>query len=171
MSDGGKATILTGHPSDICYTQGNMKTLKVNELDGPYLSYWAARASGEPADQVAVIDRKVCVVSDGDWPLNGFRGRHIVDYCESFSLFGELIEEYGICLQSPDVMPFAPHPGRWYAGIPSMDRPVAMVDNYGPTARIAAMRALVAMVYGPEVPEFVVWPKGGTETAPDGVPA
>jgi len=114
---------------------------RVADLTGAELNYWVARANGIAAQDLEIrdvprTDWKICVYTAP--PIHGwmYKPQRVVAYSTDWDQGGPLIEKHRIMI--------FPEMGRWSStlnGIPCV----------GDTALIAAMRALVASIYGDEV--------------------
>lgn len=150
----------------------------VAALRGPYLSYWVARATGTPANQVVVVERQVCVASDRpiteNWP------REKVCYADSWEHAGPLLDQYEVIIargqetsydmvfEFPDSIPSrGQRRDRKYAIAHCVGNEVRY---QGDTALEASMRAIVGSVYGARVPALVSDGKGN-EMAPEALNA
>ncbi len=143
---------------------------KVSELVGAELALWVARievAAGRYTFDPAVANLPLITLCDGE-PSHvfgpgtvhfaGMRGEHIArgpSYGEwvpheNWGKGGPLIERHGITITDA----VSKVEGQWSAGkviwLPDHDE-----WQHGPTPLIAAMRALVASVYGDNVPDEV----------------
>jgi hypothetical protein len=123
---------------------------RVADLAGGLLDYWAGRADGISAEQlrlspVANSDVVLCVQLF-KW---GEPDRYSYQPSQSWTQGGPLIEKHRIELG-------APTESGTFAGIWTANTEWGHVNGWqGPTPLIAAMRALVASVYGDSVPDEV----------------
>lgn len=122
--------------------------MKVADLLGAELDYWTGRTDGIPASELSIVrhqrgDEMLCL-------CDGARYAPSTDWVQS----GQIIEKNWIGLDRPSNGQTTPV----WRGIVNNSakmfgifRPV--VDAWGETALIAAMRAYVTSKYGDEVPD------------------
>jgi hypothetical protein len=119
--------------------------MKVDELAGAQLDYWAALADGRSADEIVIVER-----ADGSKGLQGYdsdRGMYVgLNYSTDWRYGGPIIEKNDI-----KIMPW--HPGRKTGINFWMAQAVGKGAVLGSTALLAAMRAFVASKYGKTVPD------------------
>lgn len=140
--------------------------MKVNELSNGLLDYWAAKANEswkwahelfptmtlDPTfKEVDAFDRstgeKVCMLI----PSNPFRQDHqVFSPSTNWEHGGPLIERESIAIWHCD--------GEWQAscGDPVRAIEICGPDGIGPTALVAAMRALVTIKFGAEIGDGVL---------------
>jgi hypothetical protein len=126
--------------------------MKTAELKGAYLNYWVAMALGKFAYIYESYTGTLhCVTTEnGKIAVDDEYERHL-NYSASWELGGPLIAEREICIQK--MCPDAPFELRWNAALTYQ-----WLDNtqqYGSTPLEAAMRAIVASVYGDEVSDII----------------
>lgn len=137
----------------------DIKQVKVAELEGLELDYWVARAIGYlHLGAIGVNHRTTdgtpyCLFGYNDWwktpegeylcgPCYGAPDAYSTDWSQG----GPLLERHHIWLSDDD-------DGIWTASFPPhIDANGKQRIHFGPTPLIAAMRAIVASVYGEEVP-------------------
>ena len=127
----------------------------VADLTGAELEYWVARAEGIDAEQLEIrevprTDLKICVYTEP--PILGWMSKpqRSLAYSTVWAQGGPLIEKHRIWLQPVDaggtwMGDHQPKAG-WLARVVG-----AAVNERDAQPLIAAMRALVASVYGDEV--------------------
>ena len=118
---------------------------RVSDLIGAELDYWVARADGIHAEQLEIRDVprtewKICVHTEP--PIPGWMSKppYVLSYSTVWAQGGPLIDKYLIEIERPKK---GENIGKWSAWIG-----FTQACGYGETALIAAMRALVASVYG-----------------------
>jgi hypothetical protein len=121
--------------------------MKVSELTGALLDYWAAKSQGFTASILSGVDGiKYCSVEElPDSLLSGFHPS------TNWAHGGPIIEREKISVWISD----SGDKGEWAAtnGDVVYEEEVTGPKGKGPTALIAAMRAYVASKFGNEVPE------------------
>lgn len=128
---------------------------RVADLTGAELNYWVARADGIPAEQLEIrdvprTDWKICVHTAPPIPGWMSKPQRVLSYSADWSQGGQLIDKYRIWLHPVDAG------GTWMGCKQPKAGWVAHVIGQSVNERdeqplIAAMRALVASVYGDEV--------------------
>lgn len=120
--------------------------VKVAELEGADLDYWVARAEGyimerEQDGQMVRGEHRILI---GPQPPE--TREHEYSPSTKWDQGGPLLERHHIWLSDDD-------DGVWTASFPPhIDANGKQRIYFGPTPLIAAMRAIVASVYGEEVP-------------------
>lgn len=112
--------------------------MKVSELEGAELDYWVAKALGKP--RVTIRDHwsiftNVCIFSEGTREEDPW---HPCRFSTDWSQGGPIIERARINIE---------YCGGFQEWLASKN----VIDLYGPTPLIAAMRCFVASKFGEEV--------------------
>lgn len=119
--------------------------MKVAELTGAQLDYWAARADGRDADEVSIVDQGENPVSPRFYA--SFKRTGAVWWPSSkWSQGGPIIEREGIATYRNYIRDGSGRFDGWIAAVGS-----PAVTGTGETLLIAAMRAYVASKFGDEV--------------------
>lgn len=126
----------------------------VSELTGRNLDYWAGKAAKLDVrfdSDMTIQNRQVLYVHTKPW--NGADMPSMDRYSPSqwWQQGGHLIDKHDIYFERSNF----PNYGQVFAFIYTPDGSEIRGQQYGPTRLIAAMRALVASVYGDSVPDEV----------------
>lgn len=121
--------------------------MKVSELSGAMLDYWAARADGVPHDALCFVGGN----KPNWWEACSIMGGGMFRPSTKWEQGGPIIEREGIAVlmgENQDMFP------GWCAFVGRVG-PSDFEEDWimGETALIAAMRAYVASKYGDEVPD------------------
>ncbi|MFM0141701.1 phage protein NinX family protein [Paraburkholderia sp. RL18-085-BIA-A] len=124
--------------------------MKTAELEGAVLDFWVARALGYASRD------DVPSSLTGEWASNGFKNEWHPS--EDWSQGGPIIEREGIGFWRGYDSESRGKKVMWEAdaGSPVNAIEISGPDGEGPTPLIAAMRALVLIKFGKEVPDSAV---------------